>query len=419
MPADFSDKSRLLREVAERAQLREGPHGIESVLRAIFRAQHETEGEPLTGRTLARMVRMPVPVVTAVRRELEQAGFVEPGPHIRLTDAAHRALSGPWGWADASQEGNKVTCEVCEGTGVTPRGPHWEAVLGTLRRHFKGNPRVDVTLDQSHCTPETNLRRVAFLQEQGAIAGKDVLVLGDDDSLSAAVALAGKEFSPSGRLARRVVALDTDNRILTHLRDIAVTEGVIIGLVRHDLRKPLPEDLRGEFDTVATDPAYTLPGLTLFLSRAVEAIKPEGGRVFLSFGHRPPDELLAAQRVIADMGLVIERLIPNFNSYVGAGILAGVSDLYVLQVTNETTPLIDGDYSGPLYTGQVRPTVRIYVCTACRSQFAVGGEAGGQFSTIEVLKEKGCPSCGNHSFRLISRKRASGNGSAGAEHDAG
>ena len=97
-----------------------------------------------------------------------------------------------------------------------------------------------------------------------------------------------KALSPTGRLARRVVALDTDERILTHLRDIAVAEGVIIGLVRHDLRKPLPEDLQGQFDTVATDPAYTLPGLMLFLSRAIEAVKPEGGRIFLSFGHRPP-----------------------------------------------------------------------------------------------------------------------------------
>ena len=135
---------------------------------------------------------------------------------------------------------------------MAPSGPQWEAVLADLRRHFEDNPRVDVTLDQSHCTPETNLRRVAYMHEHGALAGKDVLVLGDDDSVSAAVALAGRELSPTGRLARRVVALDTDERILTHLRDIAVAEKVIIGLVRHDLRKPLPKDIRELADRIAS-----------------------------------------------------------------------------------------------------------------------------------------------------------------------
>ena len=204
--------------------------------------------------------------------------------------------------------------------------------------------------------------------------------------------------------------MDADERILTHLRDVAVAEGVIIGLVRHDLRKPLPKDLRGQFDTVSTDPAYTLPGLMLFLSRAIEAIKPEGGRIFLSFGHRPPDEQLEVQTAIADMGLVIDQLTPSFNSYVGAGILAGVSDMYLLDVTGDARPMIEGEYTGPLYTGQVRPTLRTYVCTECNSQIAVGGEAGGQFATIEALKREGCPTCGSQTFQLISRRHIGGNG---------
>ncbi len=410
----FSDKQALLKRVAEKSQLREGPQGIENVLRAVFRAQSDITAEPLTGRALARLTRLPVPVVTAVRRELEHEGLVEPGPHIRLTSEAQAALSEDWGWSTTPDSQSSVICQTCEGTGVVPVGPQWEGVLATLRRHFKDNPGVDVTLDQSHCTPETNLRRVAYMHEHGALAGKDVLVLGDDDSLSAAVALAGKVLSPTGRLARRVVAVDTDERILTHLRDIAVAEGVLIGLIRHDLRKPLPQDLQGEFDIVATDPAYTLPGLKLFLSRAVEAVKPDGGRIFLSFGHRPPDEQLAVQKTIAEMGLVIEQLIPNFNSYVGAGVLAGVSDMYLLQATADAIPLIEGEYAGPLYTGQMRPTLRMYACTSCGQQIAVGGEAGGQYATIEELKEKGCPACGAHDFKLLSRKQANSGKQDGA-----
>jgi predicted methyltransferase len=280
-----------------------------------------------------------------------------------------------------------------------------------LRRHFRDNPRVDVALDQSHCTPETNLRRAALMYEQGALAGKHVLVLGDDDSVSAAIAIAGKVLSPAGKLARRVIALDTDNRILTHLRDIAVAEDVLIGLVRHDARNPLPRDLQGEFDTVSTDPPYTLPGMKLFVSRAIEAVKPEGGRIYLHFGHRPPEEQVEVQKAIAEMGLVIELLVPNFNEYVGAGVLAGVSDLYVLTVTEDAMPLVTEEYTGPIYTGQVRPTLRMYACTNCGTQVTVGGEAGGQFETIEKLKEAGCPTCGEHDFRLVSKRQAGSNGS--------
>jgi N4-bis(aminopropyl)spermidine synthase len=410
MAGDLSDRESVLRRVAERAQLREGAQGIESVLRAIFRAQHDPSAEPLTGRALARIVRMPVPVVTAVRRELEHEGLVEPGPHIRLTEEGLAALHG-WGWsAGAKETSASAVCTHCGGTGVLPQGKAWQQVLSSLRKHFQDNPGVDVTLDQSHCTPETNLRRVAYMHEHGALEGKDVLVLGDDDSLSAGIALAGKALSTSGRLARRVVAMDTDERILRHLRDIAVSEGVIVGLIKHDLRSPIAEELNGEFDTVATDPPYTLAGLKLFLSRAIDAVKPENGRIFLSFGHRPPDEQVQVQMAIAEMGLVIEQVIPNFNQYVGAGVLAGVSDMYLLSVTPATAPLVEGEYTGALYTGQSRPTLRMYVCTECNTQVAVGGEAGGQYSTIEELKAEGCPNCGSHSFRLIARHKVGGNG---------
>jgi hypothetical protein len=106
-------------------------------------------------------------------------------------------------------------------------------------------------------------------------------------------------------------------------------------------------------------------------------------------------------------------MVPNFNEYVGAGVLAGVSDLYVLSATPNTEPLITGEFDQALYTGQVRPTLRTYACTSCGAQYEVGGEAGGQFATIEALKEQGCPACGNTSFRLISRRTMPHNGSEG------
>src|SRR5437588_419250 len=96
---DIADKQALLRTVAERSQLREGSQGIEDVLRAIYRAQNDPAAEPLTARALARIARLPVPVVTAIRRELERAGVVEPGPHLRLTPYANETIESKWGWS--------------------------------------------------------------------------------------------------------------------------------------------------------------------------------------------------------------------------------------------------------------------------------------------------------------------------------
>src|SRR4026209_2361434 len=93
------EKDSLLNSVAERSQLREGAAGVEDVLRAIYRAQHLAGGEPLTARALARLVRLPLPVVTAVRRELEKASVLVPGPYLRLTNSADQAMSDEWGWA--------------------------------------------------------------------------------------------------------------------------------------------------------------------------------------------------------------------------------------------------------------------------------------------------------------------------------
>ncbi len=413
------EKDSLLNSVAQRSQLREGAAGVEEVLRTVYRAQHLTSAEPLTARALARLVRLPLPVVTAVRRELEKAGVLDPGPYLRLTNSAEQAMSDEWGWATLPDSASglqspgesgsgSVLCPTCGGLGVAPVGGVWRVVLEALQRHFSSNPRVDVALDQSHCTPETNLRRAALMYEDGALAGKDVLILGDDDSVSLALALAGKALSPSGKLARRIVALDTDERILLHLTEAASEEGVALETVQHDVRMPLPAKLLGAFDTVSTDPPYTLPGLELFLSRAVEAVKPGGGRIYLHFGHRPPDEQVAVQRAIAEMGLVIERLVPNFNEYVGAGVLAGVSDLYVLSASTQSAALVKGEYAGPIYTGQLRPMLRTYACTVCGTEVTVGGEAGGRFATIEALKEAGCPCCDSHTFRLVRRRHIGG-----------
>ena len=419
--ADFSDRQELFKRVAAHAQVREGPQAVERLLRALFRAHSQTPpgAELPTERTLARMARMPLPVVVALLSELEKTGMVKRDAHMRvaLTPEAATAMAGSWGWkvGPSAGKGSKTTsgppaliCAQCAGTGITLSGPQWERLLTTLRRHL--------TSSSAHSV-EALLRAVGYMHLREALAGRHVLVIGEDVSMAAAVALAGKVLSQGGRLARRVVALHPDDRRLAALRDIAVAEGVLVGLVTRDLRHPLPEDLRGEFDTLFIDAPEDLSRLILYISRAIDAARAEGAYVFLNLAHRPAGEQMEVQQAIAGMGLVVEQVVPGFNRLPGVQVRA--RDLYVLAVTDETQPLREGEYTGEgLGVGvPARGVVQTYVCTTCHTQVAVGGEGGGRFPDLKTLKREGCPTCRDHSFTLLSEREVGGNGSGNGSAD--
>lgn len=173
------------------------------------------------------------------------------------------------------------------------------------------------------------------MHEYGALAGKDVLVMGSDVSVAAAVALAGKALSASGRLARRVVALHADDRALRQLRDIAIAEGTIIGLVTRDYHHPLLPDLQGDFDTVFLDAPAQLEELVVALSRAQEALRAEGGRIFLSYAQGDPAEILEAQREMLEAGFFIAQMLPRFDRFIDGT----AADLYALQTADWSAAL--------------------------------------------------------------------------------
>lgn len=327
MTANLQNKSAFLKSIADRVQLREGPQAVESVVRAIFEAQTNPGAEDADERILVRIARLPMPVVNAIRFELQRAGALDAEANrISLSPEALRAVQESWGWASpgaTEQSAASAGCRTCGGTGVTPVGAHWEPILEALRHHLQKSP----------LTPETHLQRIAFMHDSGALAGKDVLVMGEDVSVAVGIALAGKTLSQSGKLVRRIVALHPEEKALNSVRDIAVRESIIIGLVKHDPRRSLMDDLEGEFDTVFVAPSAIFSSLVNLLSRAIEAAKPKGGRVFLACPPLSLDDRIDAQRAILDLGLAIDRLVPGFDKYEGG---KGPGDLYVLSVTEDS-----------------------------------------------------------------------------------
>jgi predicted methyltransferase len=382
------DMDSVIADVARAVGLAEGRSGVSDVLRAIARS------EPVAVRDVSRMAELPVPIVAAVCNELRQRGVVDRARPVRLTPAGRDLLAG-------QHAGLSAACPSCGGGGLVVPDGALTGLADRLEGAAAGAPGARLELDQTHCTVDTKIRRVLRMHEAGALLGRRILLVGDDDLVSVAIAA----FAGAGGLAagvERLTVVDSDPDVLAWIGEQVAGTGVDAELVEHDLRRPLPGRLAGEFDVACTDPPYTVAGAELFLSRAVAGLAPEPGRhVFFSFGARRPDETLQAQELIGSMGLAIRGLWPGFNEYLGAGILGGRSHLYHLRSTGATRPLVEGDFTGPLYTAQTRAiAARPYRCAGCRSVHQVG--PGGRWPRIAVLQEAGCPECGGTRFRPMS-----------------
>jgi predicted methyltransferase len=378
---------RIADEVATAVALVEGSSGVLEVIAAVAQLA------PVGVRRISRRSELPVPVVAAICGELRSRGILTNERPARLT------LLGKSLFEVAAVSSPSALCPTCEGREIVLPVATKE-IETRLSRVEKAAPKARMEIDQSHCTVQTKLRRVLLLHQTGSLAGKRVLLLGDDDLTSLAIHYsAAQSWSPG--FVRELVVVDVDPAILSFCRSRLSDAAFPLSLVNHDLRRPLPKNLQGRFDTVLTDPPYTPEGAELFLSRAASALSPRGGNVFLSFGMKTPEQILRIQASIAAMGFVIRRFMRNFNEYTGAGTLGGVSHLYHLTSTNQTRALIDDSFSGLLYTGE-RPRSRRYRCASCGAVETVG--QGETFVTVADLKASGCRRCSTTKFRPLPRR---------------
>lgn len=333
----MAEEQRIVHEVAAAVGLAEGETGVRAVLASLARL------EPVSVRRISRAVELPVPIVAAVCGELRKRSVVAHERPARLTPAGRELFSsGGLGINFAAR------CRRCEGRGIVVPN-ELTAVVSELAREVRNGPSARTELDQCHCTLETKLRRVLAIHEADALVGRRVLLLGDDDLTALAIRSVVRRFGSRSTVTKLTV-VDVDPAVVAFVREELADAPFPVSCVRHDLRDPLAPDLLRAFDTVFTDPPYTLPAARLFLSRAADALEEAGGDVFLSFGSRRPGASFEVQRAVVEMGLVIRQLVRDFNEYVGAGVLGGTSHLYHLTATRELRPLVKGRFDGPLYT---------------------------------------------------------------------
>ena len=204
-------------------------------------------------------------------------------------------------------------------------------VLPHLSTILSQRPGPDRHLDHVAATPLTALKRALFLSNQYDLSDASVLLLGDHDMTSIALAL----LEPS--LALTVA--DIDERLLLFINDFNAEHGTSIRIFFTDLRVELPPGLHGQFDLVFTDPPYSEDGVGLFLQRAICALKERDfTRIILAYGYGEQQVSLGykVQSVLHQLRLLNEAILPRFNRYTGAPSLGESSDLYILRPTRRS-----------------------------------------------------------------------------------
>ncbi len=336
----MTEEGRIVRDVAAAVGLAEGERGVRTVLATLARL------EPISTRRISRAAELPVPIVAAVCGELRKHAVVAEERPTRLTEAGRELFAG------GSLQLGRAGCPGCGGRGVVV-SDDLSRLVRELSRAVRGGPPARLELDQCHCTVDTKLRRLLAIHEAGALVGRRVLLLGDDDLTALALQLLVRSHGSRATIVSLAV-VDVDPALVSFLERELADAPFPVTCLQHDLRRPLPATLRGAFDTVVTDPPYTTAAAQLFLSRAADALDHGRGDVFLSFGSRRPNAAAHLQRAIAELGFVIHRLTRDFNEYVGAGVLGGTSHLYHLVATDALAPAATGTFSGPLYTADER-----------------------------------------------------------------
>jgi hypothetical protein len=208
--------------------------------------------------------------------------------------------------------------------GVADEGALVERMAGLAA----GLPPSRWRLDHVPATATTMARRAMYLAAEYELAGASVLCLGDHDLTSLAVG----STEPGAELT----VVDIDERILEHVTGSAAELGLPLTAAWADLRLVLPPSLTGTADLVFTDPPYTAEGMRLFLTRAIEALRPTGHeRLAFCFGtgERHLVKALEVQSLLGDLRLALEAMLPGFNRYDGAEAIGARSDLYICRPT--------------------------------------------------------------------------------------
>ena len=198
-------------------------------------------------------------------------------------------------------------CPTCLGKRFIPKRKFKE-ILEEFRRITAKRPMPTLEFFQGYMLEQDVVARVALMHNYGDLDGKSIVLIGDDDLLSIALAITG--------LASRITVLDIDERLGNFIKNVNKDYGFNIEYVNYNVANPLLNDLRGMFDVFSSEPLETLSGLRAFITRGVACLKENGVGYFgLTLYEASLKKWLAVQKLLARMNCVITDIIQGFSIY--------------------------------------------------------------------------------------------------------
>lgn len=198
----------------------------------------------------------------------------------------------------------EVRCPHCQGGYVFDV---FGEAFALYHRLVEGRPLPNLDFDQGFMTEEDVFARVAFLYERGDLEGQDILILGDDDLLSLALA--------STRLPNSITVLEVDERIVQFIAQRSQEHNLGIRVFTYNAADPYPLEEHA-FSVFITDPVESEKGLKITLSRGAQALK-EGGALYfgLTTIESSWHKWYNVERMLLDMGFAITDILRRFSAY--------------------------------------------------------------------------------------------------------
>lgn len=387
-----------INEISKKVNLKESKKIVEQFLINLY--IHQT----MSTKALSHKLILPIPIVTAIKKEFIKLGVVVQRNGIALTDVGMKYVEEDMKYAGLDVD---LYIALLSNDGIRER--YIEKLESQINKIYEERPQVNVTLDQAFGTAETAIKRAILCLQNNTLIGKAVLCVGDDDLVSIAISFLLLDLFPGNKqIKSRIVVFDVDKQLTQYILNVGKKYKFSIECHEINLKEPLPLKFLNVFDCFLTDPPYTQEGMILFLSRGIGALKQEkGNSIFLSYGKKPLEENFKVQEEIINHGLSIKNIKDSFNEYHGASLLGNQSQMFILETTESTKTLINPDfkYTKPIYTREINPLERHYKCKKCGHLILMSTKGGTKFKTIEQLKDEGCPECGNASFDLLNKSK--------------
>lgn len=238
-----------------------GRDDLARVLRALF--EYSDQNGVVDPWQVAGHANLPFADLVDLLQALRSQGVLATyGTTLALTDQA-RPLADEL----RVQRTEPVTCQRCVGSGFEfePFAQSYAEFVPLLAQR----PPAEATYDQGALTADSVFRRLSMMYAKGDVAAQRILLLGDDDLLSIALALT--------RLPREITVIEIDPRLCAFIEKVARAKQLNIRVIQQDAREQFPPDLRAHFDTFVTDPSETIQGLLLFVEKGLAMLAPGGG----------------------------------------------------------------------------------------------------------------------------------------------